>query len=265
MNVWRSMTQSALLAISPRRQKKRLLRWFIDRFQNEPFLFRGSYGLVFLLQARNTVDAEIVRFGMHERHDVDFLVQHMRAHKADLFLDIGANLGTYSLAVAKETDCPEIIAFEPDPLNRAKLYGNIYLNDFGERIRVRDEALSDAAGTATLHAARADNEVNDNTGASSLEPGHHIGIVHTMEIKTARLDDLLNVSGKAIVIKMDIEGHEATALAGMTRVIAQNHIWLQIEILPRYAERTRAALESLGLVEQPHAGSGVDFIFASPS
>jgi hypothetical protein len=79
------------------------------------------------------------------------------------------------------------------------------------------------------------------------------------------LDDVFaDVAGRSIVVKMDIEGHEAKALAGMKKLLSNNRIWLQVELLPRYAEEIRAELRTCGLVEQPQSVPGTsDFIFAS--
>lgn len=236
-----------------------------------PFLFRGTYGLFYLLRARDAVDRNILRDGLHEAPGVAAIIEHVRKCRADLFLDIGGNLGSYALAVARETDCNQIIAFEPDPFNRAHLYANIFLNGFEDRIRVFSEAISDIKGEALFYAARTmKTTYKENTGASSLEPPRQERVdpsrVKMMQVQTGRLDDLLGaIVGQIIVVKMDIEGHESKALEGMPNLIANNQIWLQIEMFPVSAERTRAALHKLGLIELPQTVPGsVDFIFTSP-
>ena len=264
MNFVSSIAQSLWFRFCPFR---RMLLHSIGRYSRSPFLFRGTYGLFYLLRARDAVDKNTIRHGIHEPEAVASILEQVRKCRADLFLDIGSNLGSYALAVAKETDCRQIIAFEPDPFNRAHLYANIFLNGFEDRIRVFSEAVSDTKGEALFHASRGIQGTHKvNTGASSLEPVDLArGKVQAIQVRTECLDDLLGaVVGQVIVAKMDIEGHESNALRGMANLIANNQIWLQIEIFPAFAERTRAALHKLKLVEIPQTVPGsMDFIFIS--
>jgi FkbM family methyltransferase len=269
VNFFSSIAQSLLFAVYPRRFNKKFLH-YIGRASASPFLFRGTYGLFYLLRARDAVDNGIVRGGIHEAENIATILEQVRKSQANLFLDIGSNLGCYALAVAKETDCRQIIAFEPDPFNRAHLYANIFLNGLEDRIRVFSEAASDTKGEAHFYAARKTKRTHkENTGASSLEPPApdrvEAGRVQMMQVQTERLDNLLgSVVGQVIVVKMDVEGHESKALEGMENLINNNQIWLQIEIWPNVAERTRAVLQKLGLIELPQTLPGsCDFIFTS--
>jgi FkbM family methyltransferase len=270
VNFSSGIIQSLLFAVCPRRRTKKLLH-YMARLSSSPFLFRGAYGLFYLLRARDDVDNNIVRYGVHEAESVAGLIDQVRKSHADIFLDIGSNLGSYALAVAKETECRKIIAFEPDPFNRAHLYANIFLNGFEDLIHVFNEAISDTKGEATLYAARkAKGTHKENTGSSSLEPPYQDRDphrTHTVKIQTDRLDNLLrSVKGKVIVVKMDIEGHESKALEGMAHLLNNNQVWLQIEILPAYTDSTRTALHKHKLIELPQIVPGsCDFIFISPS
>lgn len=276
MNFFSSIAQSLWFRLCPFR---RLFLHTIGGCFESPFLFRGTYGLFYLLRARDAVDKNTVRAGIHDPDGVEAVIAQVRKCQADLFLDIGSNLGSYALAVAKETDCEQIFAFEPDPFNRAHLYANIFLNGFEDRIRVFSEALSDAKGEAPFYAARGTTGTHkENTGASSLEAPPDQGQnqsdttqvrtmkVRPMQVQRERLDNLLgSVVRQSIVVKMDIEGHESNALEGMANLIDNNRIWLRIEIWPAFADRTRAALRKLSLIELPQTEPGSpDFIFASP-
>jgi FkbM family methyltransferase len=131
------------------------------------------------------------------------------------FVDGGANLGYYSIMAARCVGpTGQVDAFEPEPTNRARLLANIERNRFTDRIRVHDQALSDKAGTATIHFYEDDKH---NHGASSLfaEPG---AATRDTDVPTARMDEVL-AGCMPNLIKLDIEGAEPLAIAGMTGLL----------------------------------------------
>jgi FkbM family methyltransferase len=67
----------------------------------------------------------------------------------DALLDIGANVGMYSIWAAK-TRAARVFAFEPESQNFALLNRNILINDLAERITAYCVALSDRTGFGTL-------------------------------------------------------------------------------------------------------------------
>lgn len=265
VNIFTIIAQSVIFTNCPGRFKRKALRW-ASRLSESPFLYRGTYGLLYFLRAPNLIDRHIVECGIFEKEEVAALVQEVKQRKADMFIDIGGNIGVYAMAVAKETNCPEIVSFEPDSLNRAQFGANLFLNRLEGRIRVCEEAISDKEGSATLYLSRAAGGADkENTGMSSLETMLLQREAPSATVHTRRLDDIFgHLRQRSIVIKMDIEGHEAHALAGMKTVIANNEVFLQIEILPQFAERTRSVLKELDLTEMPQVMAGsCDFMFVT--
>jgi FkbM family methyltransferase len=251
----------ALRAYPFRNGRKRLIRILARRWP-EPFLWTGRWGIRYLLVGRNYVDQRIARDGAYEGEQIDYLCGEVTRSAADVFLDIGANLGVYSLSVAARTACPNIIAFEPDPYNLSQLQANIFLNGYCERICVVAAGVSNATGEAALLVNRDDSDLC--TARSSMERTTG-GAEESISIPTIALDDRYDWSGRRIVVKMDIEGHEPQALQGMRGVFARNQVLLQIEILPEFEARTRATLADVGLAERPQSVPGSrDFIFATP-
>ena len=68
----------------------------------------------------------------------------------DLFIDIGANIGLYSLYAACSRGV-EVIAFEPESLNYALLNKNIFLNRIGQKIKAYALALSNEMAFNAIH------------------------------------------------------------------------------------------------------------------
>jgi FkbM family methyltransferase len=126
----------------------------------------------------------------------------------ELFVDIGANVGYFSLLAAKLGG--RVIAFEPNPECQAEMAHNIALNGF-RNIDVRATGIADRRGQDVLYV-----ESKENLGAGSLKSvsGNPIAV----EIDT--LDGQLAGETPAI-IKLDIEGAELMALRGGAQTLAQ--------------------------------------------
>lgn len=147
-----------------------------------------------------------------------------RPQKGGYFLDIGANIGTTSVYVAKNVmPSMPILAFEPDKRNFDLLRVNCILNGC-ENIQSVNIALSDQRGSMQMlvnEANRANSKVVQGKAAARQEEekGDKIEC-----IQTYRLDDWLkeqNIKGKDIdFIWMDIEGHETYAVKGMMELLA---------------------------------------------
>lgn len=239
--------------------------WRIDRC-----LFRGLvgfslgkdiFGNIYLLDLRNCIDRLLYVFGYFEKENLLNMVELAGRLKPDVFIDIGANIGIYTLSIARKTNIPELHAFEPDADNNLKLRTNIYLNEFSRRVCVHGQALSDEDGVADLLMARSSDYLN--MGKSSLTPQAGVEYDKT-SITVARLDSIMNFSGKTLLIKMDIEGHEARALAGMEQTLRNNSVLLQVEVFKENYERVSKMLGGFGYrlaASQP--GSAHDYCFTN--
>ena len=123
-------------------------------------------------------------------------------------LDIGANIGIYTLLAAKRG--AHVFAIEADPENARMLRRNVQLNGFSGRVTVYEIAASDRERTLTLYRNPA------NSGGTSIRDN---GLQSLMV--TARTVDSLTLPPLDIC-KMDIEGAEQSALLGMRNTIARS-------------------------------------------
>lgn len=239
-----------------RHGRKALVRWASARL-GSAIPWTTADGTRLLLDPRNYIDREIVLKGGYEADAIAAFVA--QAGQCDAFLDIGANIGLYSIAVARRTQA-ETIAFEPDPRNLAQLHGNLFLNALETRVRVRSEAVGAVASEGTLYAQR------DGEDFSTALSGMAERVAGSVEIAVpvVALDALYPWKGRRLAIKMDIEGYELQALQGMTDLLANNTVYLQIEIAPQNLEPARALLKGCGLAERPQRDpSGKDYFFAT--
>jgi FkbM family methyltransferase len=130
-------------------------------------------------------------------------------------LDIGANIGYYTLIAAKLVGPGgKVYAFEPDPDNFALLKRNVAANGYANVVLV-NRAVSDKNQTARLFinkTNKGDHRLYDSKDGRPSIP-----------VQTIRLDDFFEKLDKKIhFIKMDIQGSEARALNGMKGLIRKN-------------------------------------------
>lgn len=143
--------------------------------------------------------------GLHEFADMALVMHALRP--GDLFLDIGANVGSYTV-LASGVSGARTIAFEPDPGTARNLHRNIAVNHIGHLVTVHESALGSRTGEVAFTVGR--DTVNKVAGA------HDGG---TQMVPIGRLDDIPGVLGAA-AIKLDVEGYEEHVLAGAAMTLA---------------------------------------------
>jgi FkbM family methyltransferase len=139
-------------------------------------------------------------------------------------LDIGANSGIYALVAAKLAPSAQVIAFEPIARVANQLRHNVELNALS--IRVEECAVSDRDGTVPIY----DLPVAFNYSASIEGQGP---AARRTEVPVCSIDKFLSSHDRPPVtaIKIDVERHEAAAVAGMKRTLTHDRPAILIEIL----------------------------------
>jgi len=169
------------------------------------------------------------------------------------FLDIGANIGTTSIALLNRGfACGH--AFEPEPFNYKLLQANLALNAFLDRCQAERVALSDTAGTALLEIDRenlGDHRIAKQ-GAQEVTrlPGEDKGGTERVPIKPLSSfvrKGAVNVDDLALVW-MDVQGHEAAVFAGGAKVFDEQ-IPLFVEYWP-YGLRAGSGLDEFEAAAQ---------------
>jgi FkbM family methyltransferase len=146
------------------------------------------------------------------------------------FVDVGANIGTTTLA-ALRAGFTAVIACEPELENVRLLRANVALNGERDRVRVHRVAVSDRAGTVTL------DVVPGRTGLSYVVSDSEAPLRgQPQEVPAARLDDLVD-PGDVGLLWIDVEGHEGRVLAGARRLVERS-IPLVLELNPKGLRRT---------------------------
>jgi FkbM family methyltransferase len=157
-----------------------------------------------------------------------------------ILLDCGGYFAQVSMRIAKL--CPGLentILFDPNSDNCVYSRANLELT--GKLFKVINAAVSDFSGSATLVFPEGRN-VPDSAYIEKCDDG---------DIDVLRLDDLLashslDLSGKNVAIKLDVEGQEKAAVRGAERVIREAAaVCLFMELHPGVLRRTGQTAESL--------------------
>lgn len=202
--------------------KKRIDRLFYPRYR-----VVRRYGSRLLLDNRNWIDARILIRKPYENEQLDTCARLIEQYKIDTFIDIGANFGLYSIVLNQSGKLATTYAFEPVTRNHDQLCANIFINELTHKVIPVKKAASDKVMTETIHISPG------STGVSRLSLAHsgRDNAVFTDQeiIQTCRLDDELPLTGQRLLIKLDVEGHEMAALAGMQNILKTNQACLQVE------------------------------------
>lgn len=145
-----------------------------------------------------------------------------------VFMDIGANLGFYSLVAASAARNIQVLAMEPSALLFAKLQRQLSLNP-QYAIRTFRLAAGNANEEKTLYGSSEENQ-----GMSSLRPPeNHSG--ESEIVSVVRIDDWSPVQAldRLDLVKIDTEGHEIAVIQGMVDTIKKWRPRLLVEVNPQ--------------------------------
>ncbi|MFB9266237.1 FkbM family methyltransferase [Bradyrhizobium erythrophlei] len=178
--------------------------------------------------------------------ELAFLRRHVRA--GGTFVDVGANVGTYALALARDVGpAGKVIAIEPHPVTHARLAFNTKASGYAQ-VRLVAAAAGPSDGELMIETD------GDNLGASHIVTGAATG--KAFNVPSLRLQRILEEAGAAEIdaLKIDVEGFEDRVLTGFFRE-APEALWpraVVIEHLSKdeWLDDCIADMYSRGYVEQ---------------
>ncbi len=188
----------------------RLARGFVSE-SNRTGTFQTPDGLRLKLDLRTYPDVAMA-VGLYELDTARLI--HRLLKPGSWFVDIGANLGYFTLLAAKSTaPSGRIDAFEPDPINRQRLEEHLKENSLADRVRIHPIAASSQSGEVELTHPQS---AGTNHGMASIYKSL-TGDGTTFKVPTARLDAI--IEGTPDLIKIDVEGAELSVIEGMEKIL----------------------------------------------
>ena len=159
--------------------------------------------------------------------------------EADVFMDVGANIGYYSLLAAAINPRLEIISFEPAPAAFRYLKANMYLNHFVNITPVQ-LAISDTEGEAEFYISKNPKFVDieehhlTSTGSFDKEQADRTDLLELVQVKTLTLDGYAERYSipKVDLIKLDTEATEHLVLSGASKILSEDRPVFFCEVLP---------------------------------
>lgn len=161
----------------------------------------------------------LVRAGMHgatgniyvglmEFEGMAFVAHFLR--EGDVFVDVGANVGVYSILAASRG--ARVLALEPVPASYERLLDNVHINRFQEFVDARNIGAGAEGGTLRFST----NEDSTNHVLADDE-----SCKHAVVVEVAPLDEIVQ---EATMLKVDVEGYEAEVLKGAGELLSKESL-----------------------------------------
>jgi FkbM family methyltransferase len=183
------------------------LKWQIgSRLVSGDVIHHWVNGSKFIVRSGETGLTQNIYCGLQEFSDMAYLLHVLRAE--DLFIDIGANSGSYTI-LACAVKGARGHCFEPIPSTFQRLMDNIRLNNLSDRVKPYNIGLADKEDELLFTA--------------SLDTTNHMVAVNELvnnpiKVKVLPLDKVLAGESPSL-IKIDVEGLETLVISGMNCIL----------------------------------------------
>ena len=172
-------------------------------------------------------------------------MKRLRSLSPRILLDVGANIGDWSLAALKYLPDATVHAFKIAPATAAKLIANA--RDVGDRLIVNAFGLGDATGELTLYYTP-ESDTASSTVSLAMDvarPNHGVTQVEEMKAPITTGDSYMAEHGLTHIDfpKIDVEGAASSVLNGFGGAFERNEIDLVQFGYGQVNLRTRVFLE----------------------
>jgi FkbM family methyltransferase len=162
--------------------------------------------------------------GLHEFEDMAFVLHVLRT--SDLFVDVGANVGSYTILASAALGV-KTIAFEPIPTTYGHLVDNIDLNGVHDLVIAHNIGVGAERGELIFTSSL--DTVNHVLGAAESD-------IASTKIAVNTLDEMLGES-RPTVIKIDVEGFETRVIDGAAKALSRDTLLAVVMELNGSGER----------------------------
>ena len=181
----------------------------------------------FALSPRSHLARRVLRDGSFEPEIADLFYRHV--DPARDIIDVGANVGFFTVGGAKRLTTGRVLAAEPTPGAFGRLSRNIEHNGVADRVILFNGLVSDCEGEFEINAVAGMEEY------SSMGPISHPSMADTKSTSfrapAMRLDELVARHGlKPGLIKVDVEGAEHMVFAGAVETLKQHRPFVISEL-----------------------------------
>ncbi|MEJ8819336.1 FkbM family methyltransferase [Lacibacter sp. H407] len=199
--------------------------WLLGKLSLEKELFvkKLPNGMLIEVSANDHIEKYLFWYGSYEKKEVATMQTLLGVDS--VVVDIGANIGYFSLMAAKKATAGHIYSFEPATKNLEKLKRNISLNRITNIYPIQ-AAINNVSGKTTFYIS-----TDENSGMSGLRITENFS-GQSETVKCITLDEAVleyNLP-KIDLIKIDVEGSEINVLQGMTKTRTDQKPIVLIEV-----------------------------------
>lgn len=189
-----------------------LLRWQVgSRLLSCEIVYPWISGIEVITKAGETGFTGNIYAGLHEYQEMLFCLHALGGE--DLFLDVGANIGSYSLLVSKICGS-QCVAFEPSDDAFKRLNANIQKNNLQNLVTTYKCALGNEVGVKKF--TKNFDTVNHLVADDEL-------INDFMEVKVSTID-LIMAEKIPTAMKIDVEGYETLVVEGADNILSSREM-----------------------------------------
>jgi FkbM family methyltransferase len=180
-----------------------------------------------ILNQKDVGVSGMLALGVYEKFELELFRSTIKAGMT--VVDIGANIGLYSVVAGKKAINGRVFSYEPEDENFSILSRNIKGNNL-DNVSAFKVALSDIRGARSFYFTE------DNRGTHSFADNRSTGQAITVKTDTldGSLSEIVPFVTAVDVIKIDVEGAEPLVFEGMKNIISQSpHLIMFIEFYPK--------------------------------
>jgi FkbM family methyltransferase len=252
--LWQFLTP-AMFAVVPRLRdrmrtgrpsgwKRWLFRCFLDPYTNlrdDRLEVTAFFGARFEGTLGGLIVRSVFHFGVYEPNLTAWLMDRLRP--GDVFADVGANVGYFSLlGAALVGESGGVVALEPAPSTFRALQENIARNGAGN-VRAVNAAAYDREGTLPIFTVSSEEHAGGASIVREMGP-READVVARPLAAILRHDEIARMR----LIKIDVEGAEVAAVRGLMPALgrAPQSVEVVVELSAATERDVRVMLEPLG-------------------
>ena len=191
---------------------KKFIGWQVaQKINRMPMVYSLVEDSVLLIEKGMTGATGNIYTGLLEFSDMAFVLHALKSN--DLFADLGANIGVYTILAAKNVGAT-VFAVEPIPTTFNHLSNNIFLNKITDQVKVFQNGIGQENGVL-----RFTNSMDSTNHVILKDDG--VQKEESVEVFVKKIDDIF-ADNIPVIMKMDIEGFEWPALNGARKTLASS-------------------------------------------
>lgn len=198
----------------------RILWWKINQlfFHLPAVVTFNSNKMQFICPPTSSYGSLVVYCNLPEYPEMKFLEKILKSNS--VFIDVGANIGVYTILAAAKIKKGKIYSFEPIPSVLDILYQNIQINNMHDKVKVLEKVVSDNTG-------------EESFVIQDISEYSHIASNQTSKsvlIPSVKLDDFCRSEKIDFidVVKIDVEGEELKVLRGLENYLKSGKVGVLI-------------------------------------